>query len=102
MPGRIWTGEDKYNTIMESFQNSNITIAEIGVSEGNWYNPWNIGAYAEIGAYSNRAYNFNGKLVYSGPPLYFPFLTSESKSSPEFAISLVLHQSVWPSVSPPW
>ena len=29
MPGRIWTGEEKYNIIMESFQNPNITITEI-------------------------------------------------------------------------
>ena len=29
MLGRIYTGEEKYNIIMESFQNPNITIAEI-------------------------------------------------------------------------
>ena len=29
MPGRLYTGEEKYNIIMESFQNPNITIAEI-------------------------------------------------------------------------
>ena len=29
MPGRIYTGEEKYNIIMESFQNPNITIAAI-------------------------------------------------------------------------
>ncbi len=34
MPGRIWTGEEKYNIIMESFQNPNITIAEICRNHG--------------------------------------------------------------------
>ncbi len=29
MPGRLYTGEEKYSIIMESFQNPNITIAEI-------------------------------------------------------------------------
>ena len=29
MLGRIWTGEEKFNIIMESFQNPNITIIEI-------------------------------------------------------------------------
>ena len=29
MPGRLYTAEEKYNIIMESFQNPNITIAEI-------------------------------------------------------------------------
>ena len=29
MPGRLYTGEEKYNIIMESFQNPNIAIAEI-------------------------------------------------------------------------
>ena len=29
MAGRIWTGEEKYSIIMESFNNPNITIAEI-------------------------------------------------------------------------
>ena len=29
MPGRIYTTEEKYNIIMESFQNPNITIGEI-------------------------------------------------------------------------
>ncbi len=34
MPGRIWTGEGKFNIIMESFQNPNITIAEICRNHG--------------------------------------------------------------------
>ena len=34
MPGRIWTGEEKYNIIMESFNNPNITIAEICRNHG--------------------------------------------------------------------
>ena len=34
MPGRIWTGEEKYNIIMESFQNPDITIAEICRNHG--------------------------------------------------------------------
>ena len=34
MPGRIWTSEEKYNIIMESFQNPNITIAEICRNHG--------------------------------------------------------------------
>ena len=29
MSGRVYTSEEKYNIIMESFQNPNITIAEI-------------------------------------------------------------------------
>ena len=29
MPRRLYTGEEKYDIIMESFQNPNITIAEI-------------------------------------------------------------------------
>ena len=29
MPGRIYTGEDKFNIIIEAFQNPNITVAEI-------------------------------------------------------------------------
>ena len=29
MPGRIYSSEEKYNIIMESFQNPNITIAAI-------------------------------------------------------------------------
>ena len=29
MPGRIYTGEEEFNIIMESFQNPNITITEI-------------------------------------------------------------------------
>ena len=29
MPGRTYTGEEKFNIIMESFQNPNITIAAI-------------------------------------------------------------------------
>ena len=29
MPGRIYSGEEKYNIIMESFQNPDITIAAI-------------------------------------------------------------------------
>ena len=29
MPGRLYTGEEKYNIIMESFQDPNITITEI-------------------------------------------------------------------------
>ena len=34
MPGRLYTGEEKYNIIMESFQNTNITIAEICRNHG--------------------------------------------------------------------
>ncbi len=34
MPGRIWTSEEKYNIIMESFQNPNITITEICRNHG--------------------------------------------------------------------
>ena len=34
MPGRIWTGEEKYSIIMESFNNPNITIAEICRNHG--------------------------------------------------------------------
>ena len=34
MPRRIWTGEEKYSIIMESFQNPNITIAEICRNHG--------------------------------------------------------------------
>ena len=34
MPGRIWTGEEKYSIIMESFQNPDITIAEICRNHG--------------------------------------------------------------------
>ena len=29
MPGRLYTGAEKYNIIIESFQNPNITIADI-------------------------------------------------------------------------
>ncbi len=34
MPGRIWSSEEKYNIIMESFNNPNITIAEICRNHG--------------------------------------------------------------------
>ena len=34
MLGRIWTGEEKFNIIMESFQNPNITIIEIWRNHG--------------------------------------------------------------------
>ena len=34
MPGRIYTGEDKFNIIMEAFQNPNITITEICRNHG--------------------------------------------------------------------
>ncbi|KJE49802.1 MULTISPECIES: transposase [Acidiplasma] len=34
MPGRIYTSEEKFNIIMESFQNPNITIAEICRNHG--------------------------------------------------------------------
>ena len=34
MPGRIYTGEEEFNIIMESFQNPNITIAEICRNHG--------------------------------------------------------------------
>ncbi len=34
MPRRIYTSEEKYNIIMESFQNHNITIAEICRNHG--------------------------------------------------------------------
>ena len=34
MPGRIWTGEEKYSIIMESFQNPDITIADICMNHG--------------------------------------------------------------------
>ena len=34
MPGRIWAGEEKFNIIMELFQNPNITIAEISKNHG--------------------------------------------------------------------
>ena len=34
MPRRIYTSEEKYNIIMESFQNPNITIAEICRNHG--------------------------------------------------------------------
>ena len=34
MPGRIWTGEEKYSIIMESFHNPDITIAEICRNHG--------------------------------------------------------------------
>ncbi|MFG1390347.1 transposase [Acidiplasma aeolicum] len=34
MPRRIYTSEKKYNIIMESFQNPNITIAEISRNHG--------------------------------------------------------------------
>ena len=34
MPGRIYTSEEKFNIIMESFQNTNITIAEICRNHG--------------------------------------------------------------------
>ncbi len=34
MPGRIWTGEEKYSIIMESFQNPDITIADICRNHG--------------------------------------------------------------------
>ena len=34
MPGRIWTGEEKYSIIMESYNNPNITIAEICRNHG--------------------------------------------------------------------
>jgi len=34
MPGRTYTGEEKFNIIMESFQNPNITIAGICRNHG--------------------------------------------------------------------
>ena len=34
MPGRIYTGEEKFNIIMEAFQNPNITITEICRNHG--------------------------------------------------------------------
>ena len=34
MPGRIYTSEEKFNIIMELFQNPNITIAEISKNHG--------------------------------------------------------------------
>ncbi len=74
----------------------------LGISEGNWWDPWNTGAYGELGAYSNQAYNFNGKLTYSGPWLYFPFLTSEEENAGPNTIAMVPHSSVWPSLNPPW
>ena len=34
MPGRLYTAEEKYNIIMESFQNPDIAIAEICMEHG--------------------------------------------------------------------
>ena len=34
MPGRIWSSEEKYSIIMESFNNPDITIAEICRNHG--------------------------------------------------------------------
>ena len=34
MPGRIWSSEEKYSIIMESFHNPDITIAEICRNHG--------------------------------------------------------------------
>ena len=34
MPGRIWSSEEKYSIIMESFQKPDITIAEICRNHG--------------------------------------------------------------------
>lgn len=83
-------------------QNTTVPYVEIDVSEGYWWDFWDTGAYGELGAHSNQAYNFNGKLVYSGGWLYWPFLTSEPPDTGLQITSLAQHASVWPSVSPPW
>ncbi len=82
---------------------SQIPYVEIGVSEGNWWDFWNTGAYGELGAYSNQITPFNGGTpTYTGW-LYFPFLTTVSPSDPLALIqSLIPHSSVWPSLNPPW
>jgi hypothetical protein len=36
-----------------SAQNTVTAYVEVGFSEGNWWDPWDTGAYAELGAYSN-------------------------------------------------
>jgi hypothetical protein len=39
---------------------------EIGFSEGKWWDPWDTGAYGELGAYSNQAFSITGEKTYSG------------------------------------
>ena len=75
---------------------------EIGFSEGKWWDPWDTGAYGELGAYSNQAFSITGEKTYSGGYAYWPFLTSTPVSSPEWSESVVPHASVWPSLNPPW
>ena len=52
MPGRLSTAEEKYNIIMESFQNPNITIAEIcrnhGLAVSLFYKWDNDGSFRSI------------------------------------------------------
>ena len=52
MPGRLYTGEEKNNIIMESFQNPNITIEEIcrnhGVAVSLFYKLDNDGSFRSI------------------------------------------------------
>ncbi|AGO60457.1 hypothetical protein FAD_1390 [Ferroplasma acidiphilum] len=83
-----------------SSQGTTIPYVEFDVSVGNWWDFWDTGIYGELGAHSNRAYNFNGNLTYSGQWAYFPFLTT---APPDLQVpSLLPHSSVWPTLSPPW
>ncbi len=82
--------------------NEYIPYVEIAFSEGKWWDPWDTGAYGELGAYSNQAYDVNGKLSYTGPYLYFPLLNSEALNTGASAIASAPHGSIWPSLSPPW
>ncbi len=80
-----------------------IPYVEMGFSEGKWWDPWDTGAYGELGAYSNQAFSITGEKTYSGGYGYWPFLTSIPVSNTmEWSESVVPHASVWPSLNPPW
>lgn len=86
-----------------SSQGNTTPYVEFDVSVWNWWDFWDTGAYGELGAHSNRVYNFNGNLTYSGSWLYFPFLTTLGSTNPtEAALSVLPHSTVWPNVCPPW
>ena len=73
-----------------------IPYVEVGVSEGNWWHFYDLGAYGELGAYSNQYYSFNGQGPYSTPWQYNMFLTSDPGGLPTW------HISPWPTRGPPW
>jgi len=82
---------------------SQIPYVEIDISEGKWWDPWDTGAYGELGAHSNQITPFNGGApTYTGWK-YFPFLTTVNPSDTlPYIQSYIPHSNVWPSLTPPW